>query len=179
MKEDQRDSVLEIAGDVIRQANDLCEHMRIERIKALELIELDLEKDYLDFVLIAATACDTAAARLTVLDDKNLYVKAVFGREYPKIIPRASTYCDLCIKNNGEIVISDTMNDARIKDADYFTEKNIRFYAGFPLISSDGFAVGTICVADVKPRLLTNDQLNTLRALARIIMKRIERSKKS
>ena len=90
--------------------------------------------------------------------------------------PREQAFCNVAIQTPGEtLIVSDALQDPRFANNALVTgEPNIRFYAGAPLVTSTGHALGTVCVIDTKPRELTPHQLEQLRFLAQQVVSMLE-----
>ena len=129
---------------------------------------LDIEPDDAMRALLdrARTAFGTPSAELTVIDGDRLRKAAIAGSE-PGGLPRDQAFCDLTIRHSDGFVVGDTRDDARF---DGFPgargEHPVRFYAGFPIESVDGYRIGAICVYDFSPRDASGFDLAVLRDIA-------------
>lgn len=141
-----------------------------ERIAALHLFQIldtDAEKDFDGIVELASRLCQTPYSLITLIDENRQWFKAKRGIELTET-NRDISICAHTIYVADMLEVTDTIEDDRFFDNPFVSgEPNIRFYAGMPLLTEDGFALGTLCVLDQKPRKLTPDQLFSLRVLAR------------
>jgi GAF domain-containing protein len=84
-------------------------------------------------------------------------------------------FCAHAILQTAPLIVKDALRDARFADSALVRgSPHIRFYAGFPLKSPEGYALGTLCAIDRKPRQLTPDQKRAMQALSRQVMARME-----
>ena len=133
------------------------------------------EQAYDNFTRLASLICKTPIALITLLDEERQWFKSRVGLERSEI-PREDAFCNHAIlKPNDIMIVRDASQDERFCDNPLVTsEPNLRFYAGAPLVTSGGEALGTICVFDEKPRELSTDQLDALRVLSREVMGQFE-----
>jgi GAF domain-containing protein len=160
-----------IAAELKHESNKLIEKLRLKRLDELNLIEKQLDDDFDDFALIAATVFDTPYAQLNLIDDTRLWIKSKFGPDnYPVNLPKEDTFCNIAIQNPNEImIIPDAKKDARVVNNKWVKLGAVRFYAGAPLVTKDGLPLGTLCAIDDKPKNnLTENQKIILGGLARL-----------
>ena len=133
------------------------------------------EQAYDNFTRLASLICKTPIALITLLDDQRQWFKSRIGLERSEI-PREAALCNHAIMRPENIlVVNDAAQDERFVNNPLVTaEPKLRFYAGVPLVTSNGEALGTICVFDTKPRGLTQDQLDALQVLSREVMGQFE-----
>ena len=133
------------------------------------------EAVYDDVVHVAAALCDTPIALVSLLDRDRQWFKARTGLDVSGT-ERDIAVCDHAIRNKDELLeIADLSRDARFVSNPLVTgDLGMRFYAGMPLVTPDGHAIGTVCVIDREPRALNEAQREAMRALARIAMALID-----
>jgi hypothetical protein len=148
-----------------------------ERLAALdryEILDTDPEQKFDDLTQLAKHICDTPIALLSFVDSDRQWFKSRVGLTTTQT-PRAISFCGHAIAGNDVLVVPDAAADERFADNTLVRgEPRIRFYAGAPLVTSEGFALGTLCVLDRVPRELTEEQLEALRALARQVVAQLE-----
>lgn len=147
-----------------------------ERLRALrryDVLDTSPEQVFDDLVALAAQVCDAPMAAITLFESRRQWCKARLGLE---ACERARDgFCSLCILQSDLMVVEDAHEDPRLRSHAYaIGAPHIRFYAGVPLITPDGFAIGTLCVIDRVPRGLTPGQQDALRALGRQVMTHLE-----
>ena len=148
-----------------------------ERIAALHryrILDTDPERGFDDLALLASHICATPMALITLVDEDRQWFKARVGVSISET-SRAISFCSHAIEQRDIFVVHDATKDARFHDNPQVTgEAHVRFYAGAPLVTPDGHALGTLCVVDRAPRTLTAEQMQALDALRRQVEAQLE-----
>ncbi len=132
------------------------------------------EREFDEIVRLASLVCNTPIALLTLLDADRQWFKARVGLDVEST-PRNISFCDHAIRSDQVMVVGDALADDRFRDNPLVVaEPKIRFYAGAPLIDSDGHALGTLCVIDHVPRTLSPLLSQMLEILANQVVARLE-----
>ena len=144
---------------------------RLEALKAYGILDTGPELTVDDLTRLASHICGTPIALISLIDRKRQWFKSRIGLD-PEETTRDVSFCAHAILQRSD------GSPRRAKDERLPTTLNrdpdIRFYAGAPLITPSGQALGTLCVIDRKPRELTTSQRNALRALARQVIAQME-----
>jgi len=133
---------------------------RLAALYSLNVLGSAPEKDFDDIVAIAADLCGTPIAVVSLVDLDNVWYAARTGTDAAGT-DRESSFCAHTILGSEVLTVPDTRDDPRFAGM-----PDVRFYAGAPLITTDGFGLGALAVMDTVPRRLTIEQLRALRALA-------------
>lgn len=150
------------------------ESERQHALDQLRLVGSLPEHSYEDIVHIAAALCDTPIALISLLDREQQWFKAKIGLDAAHT-ERNMAVCDHAIRRPQELMeVGDLDLDSRFVDNPVLKEVGARFYAGMPLVTRDGAAIGTVCVLDHQPRQLNEFQRQGLEALGRVTMTLIE-----
>ena len=141
---------------------------RIRQLREAEILDSALEPAYDAIVKLAAEVCEVPIAAVSLVDEDRQWFKASVGLDVNQT-PRDWAFCAHAIlEPEVTLMTPDARFDARFADNPLVTgPTDIRFYAGVPLQSGNGRALGTLCVIDRKPRSLTENQLRLLEALAK------------
>ncbi|HEY0823971.1 MAG TPA: PAS domain-containing protein, partial [Ramlibacter sp.] len=145
------------------------EARRVEALRGLGILDTPAEALLDSLVRSAAAACGTASAVLNLLDERRQWTKAQYGVPLLGQMPREESICTLVVESSTYLEIPDTLADPRVSAKPCVTgELALRFYAGAPLVTADGYVVGTLCVLDRAPRLggLLEHQRRALQELA-------------
>jgi signal transduction histidine kinase len=147
---------------------------RLAALYSLDILDSPPEKDFDDIVALAAGVCETPMSAVSLVDADREWAKASTGVELAET-SRDVSFCAHAILGRDLMVIPDAREDVRFADNPIVTATNgIRFYAGAPLLTTDGFTLGTLCVMDTVPRRLDVEQQQALRALARQVTAQLE-----
>lgn len=147
---------------------------RQRALDALHIVGSLPEPAYDDIVKVAAAVCGTPMALVTLIDRDTQWFKARTGLDGHQT-ERNVAVCDHAIRQPDQLMeIGDLMQDSRFVDNPVLNEMGARFYAGMPLVTETGAAVGSVCVVDLTPRELNSTQREALQALARLTMTLME-----
>lgn len=153
---------------------------RVSVLRNLNLLDSPNDPVFDDLALLASQICDAPIALISLVDTNRQWFKARVGLEIQET-ERSIAFCSHAILEPDEIfIVPDTTLDDRFKENPLVTvDPLIRFYMGAPLVTKDGFALGTLCVMDIKPRTLSKEQISALSALRRSVMSEIELRRES
>ena len=150
------------------------ERQRLEVLERYAILDTLPEQQFDDLTFLASQICGTPISLISLLDDKRQWFKARVGFE-PSETPRAVSFCAHTILDDSLMEVPDATVDARFADNDLVTgETGIRYYAGVPLVTPEGFRMGTLCVLGKEPRHLSDYQLKALEVLARQVMAQLD-----
>jgi PAS domain S-box-containing protein len=139
---------------------------RLRALSECRVLDTGAEEAFDDIVRLAAQFCRTPVALISLVDRDRQWFKARVGLELEEL-PREVAFCAHAICGPGALVIPDAAADPRFATNPIVTSApHVRFYAGVPLLTEDGHALGTLCVIDHAPRRLSEEQLGALRVLA-------------
>lgn len=148
-----------------------------ERLKALQsyqILDTPAEKDFDDLAALAAGVCGTPIAMVSLIDEARQWFKAKVGLDVEQT-PREIAFCSYTIEQSDVLEIQDTLADSRFSQNPLVVgDPHIRFYAGAPLMTPAGSALGTLCVVDLVPRKLSDEQKDALIALSRQTVSQLE-----
>jgi diguanylate cyclase (GGDEF)-like protein/PAS domain S-box-containing protein len=149
------------------------ERLRLRLLHALNLLDTEPEPEFDRITRLLARALDVPIALVSLLDEHRQWFKSVVGLPVRET-PREIAFCDHAIRQQGLFIVPDTRQDPRFADKPLVRgAPNIRFYAGMPLRTGDGYALGTLCAIDSRPRELSEDQRQILTDLAELVMREL------
>lgn len=155
------------------------ENDRLEALKRYNVLDTPAEKDYDDITLLAAFITKSPTALLSFVDKERQWFKSKVGFE-PDETPRDVAFCAHAIHASDIFIVKDATKDERFFDNPLVTTgRKVKFYAGAPLVTSEGLPLGSLCVMDTKPRDLTAEERNALNALARQVLAQLELREKN
>ncbi|GAA2640722.1 hypothetical protein GCM10010399_87940 [Dactylosporangium fulvum] len=147
---------------------------RILALHSMAILDTAPESDFDDIVRIASEICGAENSLVTLVDTDRQWFKAKVG-DVPFAQTREASFCAHAIMGRDLLVVPDATVDARFADnPNVLGDDGVRFYAGAPLATSEGAALGTLCVVDHAPHRLNLEQLRALRALAHQVTELLE-----
>lgn len=139
------------------------EHARLAALRSYAILDTAPEDAFDDLVRIASAICGVPMASVSLIDQDRQWFKARMGIEAGES-SRDSAFCAHAILSPDDVmVVPDALEDVRFHDNPLVQgNPNIRFYAGAPLVDTEGHALGTLCVLDNEPKVLSPHQLDAL-----------------
>jgi diguanylate cyclase (GGDEF)-like protein/PAS domain S-box-containing protein len=152
-----------------------------ERLAALaryNLLDTPRDPAFDAFTRLASEICGTPVSTVTLIDETRQWFKSAIGLGDQREGPREHAFCTYAMGSGGYFEVEDARSDPRFAANPLVTgQPHIRFYAGVPLVDTDGFALGTLCAFDSRPRTLSTEQRYGLQRLATSLVRLIESRK--
>lgn len=150
------------------------EQDRLQRLADYQVLDTEAEQSFDDLARLASHLCDTPIALVSLVDADRQWFKAKAGIDACET-ERDVAFCAHAILQRDVFEIPDAKTDPRFCDNPLVTGPPfIRYYAGAPLVTPDGFAIGTLCVIDTRPKSLLRPQKEGLQILARAVVSQLE-----
>ncbi len=148
-----------------------------ERLAALhryKVLDSDPEQTYDDITKLASHICGAPIAFVSLVDAERQWFKAKLGLTQQQT-PRDEAFCAYTVLGPDTFVVEDAAKDERFAVNPLVTgDPHVRFYAGAPLLTAEGHAIGSMCVIDHRPRQFPTDQREALERLARLVIANLE-----
>ncbi len=152
---------------------------RTNALKDLNILDTNSETSLDDLTKLASIICNTPIALISLVDEKRQWFKSKVGLEANET-PREYSFCGHAIHSNEIFEIENALNDPRFFDNPLvLNDPKVVFYAGAPIITSNNFNIGTLCVIDNSPKKLSAKQLEALRLISKQIIFIIENKRKN
>ncbi len=154
------------------------ELLRVQALEEYKILDTLPEKEFDDIVELASAICGAPASLISIIGSDKVWHKAKVGTEVEQL-PREYAFCyHMLDKPDENLIVNDLTEDARfVGNPMVANDPNIRFYGGFPLVTEDGFLLGSLCVLDDKPRNLTDIQQRSLELLSVRVMESLNARK--
>ncbi len=154
------------------------EEERLKVLNTYQVLDSEPEADYDNINKLVAMICDVPVSLISIMAEDRFFFKSNLGAPFSES-SREISFCNVAVLNSDVTVVPDARKDARFKDS-YLVENNkVIFYAGIPLINSEGYILGTICVYDYKVRDFDDQQKESLRILSAQVVHLLELRKKN
>ena len=149
---------------------------RLQELRRLMILDSGADTAYDDITRLASQLCAAPISLISLIDTDRQWFKSRVGLAAQET-PRQWSFCSHAIETPDEVfIVKDAQQDDRFKDNPLVTgEPNIRFYAGVPLVTSSGAAIGSLCVIDSQPRELDPKKLEELQFLAAQVVAMMEK----
>ena len=150
------------------------EEQRLSELYRYSILDTPSESAFDDLAKLAAFICTTPISFVSLVDTDRMWFKAKVGLSVDEV-PRTDGFGFNAVLGEESRMISDAQADETLSSHPLFvSDPKIRFYAGVPLVTPRGFRIGTLCVADTRPRTLTAEQSAALATLARTVVTQLE-----
>jgi diguanylate cyclase (GGDEF)-like protein len=150
------------------------ETLRLAKLQGYHILDTPGEPAYDDIAALAAYICQTPTALVSLVDASRQWFKAKVGLEADET-PLEGSFCLHTIQQSDVMVVEDALQDPFFRDTPLVVNApHIRFYAGAPLITPDGHAIGSLCVIDYRPRQLGESQRRALQMLSHQVVAQME-----
>ncbi len=172
---DASQSIDETAIDPPERTPLINETARLEALRRYNILDTPPELAFDRITSLAARLFDVPIALVSLIDASRGWFKSCYGFDLREV-QRDATICNFALLSDEVLVIPDTRQDRRLTCNPFVqNEPGLRFYAGAPLITQDGFNLGTLCLLDTQPRpALSPEQQANLADLAAMVMDELE-----
>ena len=147
---------------------------RLKDLYEYDVLDTEAEKSFDDLTQLASDICETPISLISLVDPDRQWFKSKHGIDVAETA-RDISFCSHAILENQVFEVQNALTDTRFHDNPLVTkDPNIRFYAGAPLITPRGNAIGTLCVISDKPKKLSSKQINALTVLSKEVIAQLE-----
>ena len=149
------------------------DEQRLRALARYRLLDTPREQVFDNMTLLVAETFQTPVALISLVGAETVFFKSTVGVGNLKCADRGESLCALAIMSPDVMVFEDAALDSAVADSPPI-KAGVRFYAGAPLKTADGFLIGTICTVDFVPRTFSGHDRKVIEALARVVMEQME-----
>ena len=151
------------------------ESSRISALMRYRDLDYSDSEEFKTITELAADICNVPVALVSFVDTDDVKLRFMCGLKGVSSVPRDISFCHHTVMGTEPLVVEDATLDPRFKDSPVVTnDPKFRFYTGIPIVTSDGYSIGALCVLDYKPNNLTAFQIKSLSRLSKIVCKSFE-----
>ncbi|MDQ8051385.1 MAG: GAF domain-containing sensor histidine kinase [Pedobacter sp.] len=147
---------------------------RLAKLWTYDILDTPPDNAFDKIALLAAQIFDTPIAQVTFVDQDRTFFKSNISPLSATEIERKDSFCAMAIQNPDITIFENMMAVPELLQNKFVNENGVKFYAGAPLRTPEGLALGTVCVLDTSPKTVTEKQLNMLKTLSSIVMDELE-----
>jgi signal transduction histidine kinase len=148
---------------------------RIHKLHSYDILDTPAENSFDKIAILAAQIFNTPIAQVTFVDEDRVFLKTNISPLLATEVDRKDSFCSIAILNEGVTLFENTLQVPGLTNNPFVQMENgVRFYAGAPLRTSEGLQLGTVCVLDIAPKTVTEQQLKMLETLSSIVMDELE-----
>lgn len=147
---------------------------RLDALRRMDLLDTPPEQAFDRITRLAKSVLGTPIVAVSLIDVDRQWFKSIQGLDVSET-PRDVAFCDHTIRRSEPMVVEDARLDERFANNPLVVgDPGIRFYAGAPLRTRDGYNIGTLCAIDLRPRTISAQHLEVLEDLARLVVDEME-----
>jgi GAF domain-containing protein len=159
---------------VVEDAGPASEAARLQAVRRYEILDTPPDGAFDRIAALAARLLRTPIATMAIVDTDRVWFKAKHGVD-ATAVDRGPGLCASAIMQYEPLIVEDaSLDSAALHNKLVTGELGLRFYAGVPLTTADGYNLGTLNVIDVEPRTIAQEETESLRDLATIVMDELE-----
>lgn len=150
------------------------EQQRLAALRRYKIFNTEAEKSFKNIARLVAEIFNVSISMISLVDDEEVSFQSNVGME-TSIGRRGESFCSLTVLTPEVHVVENALVDPAVsRNPLVCGEFGLRFYAGAPLVTPDGFIIGTVCIVDTKPRVFSDHEKRILSGMAAVVMEQIE-----